>query len=149
EMASFRFGINEGIGDVIEKVIKEIYNTNLVDGRSEISPDRVLTAVMKNDFILPKYDVDIKDIYTKHMKQFTESVAEQFVKVCEEAGNRKGISMVLLSGGGSNENIIVNTFKEYISSENYDDSIVDVMNAYCDPVYANALGYSIMSKFNK
>ncbi|MGL5087524.1 MAG: hypothetical protein ACRC68_17700 [Clostridium sp.] len=148
EMAKFGFGIDKGIGDVEVDIIKEIYNSNLVDGRAKITPANILTAVTTNNFLLPGYGVDIKEIYTKHMKQFTVSLAEQFVKACDEAGNRQKICLILLSGGGSNEVQIVEAFKEFISSKNYDDSIVDVMNEYCDPIYANALGYSVMSKFN-
>ncbi|MGL5353619.1 MAG: hypothetical protein ACRDA5_09880 [Clostridium sp.] len=149
EMAKFGFGIDKGIGDVEVDIIKEIYNSNLVDGRAKITPANILTAVTTNNFLLPGYGVDIKEIYTKHMKQFTVSLAEQFVKACDEAGNRQKICLILLSGGGSNEAQIVEAFKEFISGKNYDDSIVDVMNEYCDPIYANALGYSVMSKFNK
>lgn len=148
EMPSFGFGIDKGVGDIQQNIIDEIYNTNLIDGRAKITPSDIVTAVTVNNYVLPGYGVNIKDIYNKHMKLLADNVADKLVKSCNEAGIRQKICLTLLSGGGSKENAIVDNFKSYIAAKGFDDSNVEVMNDYCDPIYANALGYSVMSKFN-
>ena len=120
-----------------------------MDRNEELTPEHILEAVMDFSGVLTSCGVDISSIYEKHMVSFANRIAEYFVRMCDEAGSRQRLSLILLSGGGSNENIIVRAFKEFIAKNEYNSEIVDVMNEYCEPVYANALGYDKMSKFNR
>lgn len=142
-------GINIGIGDVLEDVVEEIQKSKIVDRNEELTPEHILEAVMEFNGVLTSCGADISSIYSKHMTAFANRIAEYFVRMCDESGSRQRLNLVLLSGGGSNEEIIVKAFKEFIAKNEYNSAIVDVMNEYCEPVYANALGYDKMSKFNR
>lgn len=142
-------GINIGIGDVLEDIVEEIQKSKIVDRNEELTPEHILEAVMDFNGVLTSCGVDISSIYEKHMIAFANRIAEYFIRMCDEAGSRQRLNLILLSGGGSNEHIIVRAFKEFIAKNEYNSEIVDVMNEYCEPVYANALGYDKMSKFNK
>lgn len=142
-------GINIGIGDVLEDIVEEIQKSKIVDRNEELTPEHILEAVMDFNGILTSCGVNITSIYEKHMIAFANRIAEYFVRMCDEAGSRQRLNLILLSGGGSNENIIVRAFRDFIAKNEYNSEIVDVMNEYCEPVYANALGYAKMSKFNR
>lgn len=142
-------GINVGIGDVLEEIIDEIQRGKLVDRNVILTPEDILEAVMEFNGVLTSCGVNIKGIYEKHMRAFANRIGEYFVRMCDEAGSRQRLNLILLSGGGSNEEIVVDTFKKYIANYDYNPSLIEVMNEYCEPVFANALGYSKMSKFNR
>ena len=142
-------GINIGIGDVLEDIIEEIKKYKIVDRNEELTPEHILEAVMDFNGVLTSCGVDISSIYEKHMIAFANRIAEYLIRMCDEAGSRQRLNLILLSGGGSNEHIIVRAFKDFIAKNEYNSEIVDVMNEYCEPVYANALGYHKMSKFNR
>ncbi|MEG0367817.1 MAG: hypothetical protein RR585_13340, partial [Coprobacillus sp.] len=142
-------GINIGIGDVLEDVVKEIQRTKIVDRNEQITPEDILEAMLEFGGVLTSCGVNISAIYESHMKAFANRIAEYFVRMCDEAGSRQRLNLILLSGGGSNEEIIVNQFKKYITEKGYKQEIVDLMNEYCEPIYANVLGYQKMSKFNR
>lgn len=142
-------GINIGIGDVLEDIVKEIQRTKIVDRNEQITPEDILEAMLEFGGVLTSCGVNISAIYESHMKAFANRIAEYFVRMCDEAGSRQRLNLILLSGGGSNEEIIVNQFKKYITEKGYKQEIVDVMNEYCEPIYANVLGYQKMSKFNR
>lgn len=142
-------GIDKGIGDIIQDVINEISEKKLIDRKKKLTEEDILNAIITWDGLITSCDLNIKKIYNANIEHFSNKLSEKFIEKCNEYGFRQDLKLILLSGGGSNDKHLIETFKSSLKENNYDKDIVEVMNDYCEPVYANVFGYNRMSKFKK
>lgn len=143
--ADLTTGIQKGIGHVMKSTITDIERNEIGIQRMLIRRDIENALGRKGlydgkiGYVLPE-KVYIKDYFDKHSKEYAVALAKALHGLYSDSNVKSRIRNIYLSGGGSNIDVVVETFKATLQELGYD---TDLIISLKEPVWSNVLGYYI------
>lgn len=133
-------GITQGVGTALDNVISEIKSKY----SREIAQHRVFTrqeisdAFTTEEKFISGTKYKIEPFYTNELSKLGIKIGKAFVDMVNAAGYKEEILKIYVAGGGSLNQILMDSFKKYLEEQNYSSDIIEVSD---NPIYANARGY--------
>lgn len=133
-------GIVNGVGTALDNVISKMKNkySKELGQYGTFTRQEIIKAAESDDKLVGGTEFSIEPFYSDECAKLGTFLGTQFAQVYDESGYKNKILYLYVAGGGSYNEIIINTFKEAISKKGFNDKLVKFIN---NPVYANAKGY--------